>query len=182
MANQLAMYIRANNFDDASILADKLPNNDKFKMVKAFANCLGGYYDYRGAATKQEQDERKATFELVRNSSPMNNVVMCMAMETDFYNAEARKALEKIEPTTQTKYMKLQLFIRENKLHDDPNMVQPLSKEETAFKEAARMLDAIIKEDPKFKKTAENDGEISKEFMEWFADPLNWEDLMNFGL
>ena len=21
-----------------------------------------------------------------------------------------------------------------------------------------------------------------KEFMEWFADPLNWEDLMNFGL
>ena len=182
VANQLAMYIRANNFDDASILADKLPNNDKFKMVKAFANCLGGYYDYRGAATKQEQDERKATFELVRNSSPMNNVVMCMAMETDFYNAEARKALEKIEQTTQTKYMKLQLFIRENKLHDDPNMVQPLSKEETAFKEAARMLDAIIKEDPKFKKTAENDGEISKEFMEWFADPLNWEDLMNFGL
>lgn len=182
VANQLAMYIRANNFDDASILADKLPNNDKFKMVKAFANCLGGYYDYRGAATKQEQDERKATFELVRNSSPMNNVVMCMAMETDFYNAEARKALEKIEQTTQTKYMKLQLFIRENKLHDDPKMVDPFSKEETAFKEACRMLDAIIKEDPKFKKTAENDGEISKEFMEWFADPLNWEDLMNFGL
>lgn len=182
VANQLAMYIRANNFDDASILADKLPNNDKFKMVKAFANCLGGYYDYRGAATKQEQDERKATFELVRNSSPMNNVVMCMAMETDFYNAEARKALEKIEPTTQTKYMKLQLFIRENKLHDDPKMVDPFSKEETAFKEACRMLDAIIKEDPKFKKTAENDGEISKEFMEWFADPFNWEDLSNFGL
>lgn len=182
VANQLAMYIRANNFDDASILADKLPNNDKFKMVKAFANCLGGYYDYRGAATKQEQDERKATFELVRNSSPMNNVVMCMAMETDFYNAEARKALEKIEPTTQTKYMKLQLFIRENKLHDDPKMVDPFSKEETAFKEACRMLDAIIKEDSKYKKIAENDGEISKEFMEWFADPLNWEDLMNFGL
>ena len=182
VANQLAMYIRANNFDDASILADKLPNNDKFKMVKAFANCLGGYYDYRGAATKQEQDERKATFELVRNSSPMNNVVMCMAMETDFYNAEARKALEKIEQTTQTKYMKLQLFIRENKLHDDPKMVDPFSKEETAFKEACRMLDAIIKKDPKFKKTAENDGEISKEFMEWFADPFNWEDLSNFGL
>ena len=46
VANQLAMFIRANNFEDASILADKLPNNDKFKMVKAFANCLGGYYDY----------------------------------------------------------------------------------------------------------------------------------------
>jgi len=180
VANQLAMFIRANNFEDASILADKLPNNDKFKMVKAFANCLGGYYDYRGAANTKEQEERKNTFELVRNSSPMNNVVMCMAMETDFYNAEAKKALEKLEPTTQTKYMKLQLFVRENKLHDDPKLVDPFSKEETAFKDACRMLDEIIKEDPKYRKIAENDGELSKEFMEWFADPMNWEDLMNF--
>lgn len=179
VANQLAMYIRANNFEDASILADMLPNNDKFKMVKAFANCLGGYYDYRGGANAKEQEERKATFELVRNSSPMNNVVMCMAMETDFFNAEARKALEKIEPTLQTRYMELQLYIRENKLHDDPKMVDPYSKEEMAFKEACRMLDKIIKEDSKYRKIAENDGELSKEFMEYFADPFNWEDLMN---
>ena len=180
VANQLAMYIRANNFDDASILADMLPNTEKFKMVKAFANCLGGYYDYRGAANTKEQEERKETFELVKNSSPMNHVVMCMAMETDFYNAEARKVLETIPPTTQTKYMKLQLFVRENKLHDDPKMVDPFSKEETAFKDACKMLDEIIKEDSKYRKIAENDGELSKEFMEYFADPMNWEDLMNF--
>ena len=102
-----------------------------------------------------------------------------MAMETDFFNAEARKALEKIEPTLQTRYMELQLYIRENKLHDDPKMVDPYSKEEMAFKEACRMLDKIIKEDSKYRKIAENDGELSKEFMEYFADPFNWEDLMN---
>lgn len=175
VANQLAMYIRANNFDDASILAEMLPNTDKFKMVKAFGACLGGYYDYRGAATMKEKEERQEIFELVRNSSPMNNAVMCMAMETDFYNAEARKVLEKMTPTTQIKYMKLQLFIRENKLHDDPKLTTPFSKEEMAFKDACRMLDEIIKEDPKYRMIAENDGELSKEFMEFYADPFNWE-------
>ena len=25
---------------------------------------------------------------------------------------------------------------------------------------------------------AENDGEISKEFMDYFADPMNWDDSM----
>ena len=179
IANQLAMYIRANNFEEASILADKLPNNEKFKMVKAFCNCLGGYYDYRGAANAQESEERKEIFELVKNSSPMNHVVMCMAMETDFYNTEAKKVLDTLPETPQTQYMKLQLFVRMNKLHDDPKMVDPFSKEEEAFKEACRMLDKIIKSDPKYRKIAENDGELSKEFMEWFADPMNWEDLMN---
>ena len=179
VANQLAMYIRANNFEDASILADMLPNTDKFKMVKAFSNCLGGYYDYRGATSVEEGEQRKEIFELVKNSSPMNHVVMCMAMETDFYNAEALKILETLPVNTQTKYMKLQLFIRMNKLHDDPNLVDPFSSEETAFKDACKMLDEIIKEDPKYRRIAENDGELSKEFMDFFADPINWEDLNN---
>jgi len=181
VANQLAMYIRANNFEDASILADMLPNTDKFKMVKAFANCLGGYYDYRGAATVEEGEQRKEIFELVKNSSPMNHVVMCMAMETDYFNAEALKKLETLPPTIQIKYMKLQLFIRMNKLHDDPKLVRPFTKEETAFKDACKMLDEIIKEDPKYRNVAENDGELSKEFMEYFADPINWEDLNDFN-
>ena len=180
VANQLAMYIRANNFEDASILAAMLPNTEKFKMMKAFCDCLGGYYDYRSAAGK-EREEREEVFNLVKNSSPMNYVVMCMAMETDFFNEEAKKKLETIPPTTQTKYMKLQLFVRQNKLHDDPKLVEPFSKEETAFKDACKMLDAIIKEDPKFRNIAENDGELSKEFMEYFADPMNWEDLMDMN-
>jgi hypothetical protein len=95
------------------------------------------------------------------------------------FDKEAKEVLDKMEQTTQIKYMKLQLFIREKKLTGDPNMVEPFSDEEEAFKEACRMLDAIIKEDSKYRKIAENDGEISKEFMEYFADPMNWEDLMN---
>lgn len=59
VANQLAMYIRAYNFDDASILAGLLPDTERFQMIKAFANCLGGYYDYRGAANVKESEERK---------------------------------------------------------------------------------------------------------------------------
>lgn len=179
IANQLAMFIRANDFERASILADKLPKTDKFKMIKAFANCLGGYYDYRGAGSQEEREERREIFELVKNSSPMNHAVMCMAMEMANFDKEAKEVLDQMEQTTQVKYMKLQIFIREKKLTGNPMMAEPYSDEEEAFKEACRMLDAIIKEDPKYRKIAENDGEISKEFMEYFADPMNWEDLMN---
>lgn len=41
VANQLAMYIRAYNFEEASILADKLPDTERFQMIKAFANLSG---------------------------------------------------------------------------------------------------------------------------------------------
>ena len=104
---------------------------------------------------------------------------MCMAMEMANYDMQAKEVLEQMEPTTQIKYMKLQLFIREKKLHD-PKWVFPGSDEETNFKDACKMLDAIIKEDPKSRKIAENDGEISKEFMEYFADPFNWDDSMMY--
>jgi hypothetical protein len=39
------------------------------------------------------------------------------------------------------------------------------------------MLDSIIKEDSKFRKIAENDGEITQELMDYYAEPFNWEDL-----
>lgn len=162
VANQLAMYIRAYNFEDASILADKLPETERFQMIKAFANCLGGYYDYRGAANVKESEERKKVFQLVKVSSPMNNVVMCMAMETALFNREAQKALEEMPATPLTKYLKLVLFIREKKLTEwsYDNALD--------FDEACKMLDEVIKADAKYHKIAENDGEISKEFMEYF--------------
>lgn len=168
VANQLAMYIRANNFDYASILADKLPNTERFHMIKAFANCLGGYYDYRGAATQKEADERKQVFKLVKESSPMNNVVMCMAMETDFFNKEAEKALADMPETPLIKYLKAVLFIRSKKLYEwsYENAVDMAA--------AAKMLNAVFQEDKKFRKIADFDGEISKEFLEYF-DGGEWE-------
>ena len=176
VANQIAMLIRAKRFNDASNLAIILPFNDKFKEIKYFANCLGGNYDYRGAASVKEQVERKATFERVKNSSPMNNVVMCMAMNTKFYNAEARKALEKMEPTTQIQYLLLQLFMRENRLYKNPMLEKISSEEASAYKQACRMLDKIIKEDFRYMEIAEYDGELCFGFMDYFNDPTNWED------
>ena len=168
VANQLAMYIRAYNFEDASILADKLPDTERFQMIKAFANCLGGYYDYRGAATVKEGEERKKVFKLVKESSPLNNIVMCMAMETDSYNKEAEKALAELPETPMTNYMKLVIYIREKKLYEwsYDNALD--------FDEACKKLEAIIKQDKKYYKTAMNDGEISKEFMEYY-DQGDWK-------
>ena len=164
VANQLAMYIRAYNFEDASILADKLPDTERFQMIKAFANCLGGYYDYRGAANIKESEERKKVFQQVKNSSPMNNVVMCMAMETDPYNREAETALDSIPDSSLKQYLKLVLFIRSKKLYEwsYDNALD--------FDEACKILDAIIQKDKKFHKIATNDGEISKEFMDYFEE------------
>ena len=167
VANQLAMYIRAYNFEDASILADKLPDTERFQMIKAFANCLGGYYDYRGAATVKEGEERKKVFKLVKESSPLNNIVMCMAMETDIYNKEATEALNKLPETALSKYLKLVLYIREKKIYD--NLENFLD-----FNEACKKLEAIIKQDKKYYKIAINDGEISKEFMEYY-DQGEWK-------
>lgn len=168
VANQLAMYIRAYNFDDASILAGLLPDTERFQMIKAFANCLGGYYDYRGAANVKESEERKKVFQLVKSSSPMNNIVMCMAMETDLYNREAEKILKEMPINALTKYLKLVLFIRANKLYEWSY------DNALAFDEACKMLDEIIKMETKYHKIAENDGEISKEFMEYF-DQGDWK-------
>lgn len=168
VANQLAMYIRAYNFDDASILAGLLPDTERFQMIKAFANCLGGYYDYRGAANVKESEERKKVFQLVKSSSPMNNIVMCMAMETDLYNREAEKNLKEMPVNALTKYLKLVLFIRANKLYEWSY------DNALAFDEACKMLDEIIKMETKYHKIAENDGEISKEFMEYF-DQGDWK-------
>ena len=177
LANQLAEYIRNNNYKEADIIANKLPDNDKYKLIKAFAKCIGGYYDYRSASTTQEREKRKQAFELVKNSSPINNVVMCMAMNTNSYNLKARKALGEIKPTILTKYMKLQLILRRKKYNNDPFIEDFYLQEDRDFVEAAQILDTIIKKEPKFKNIAQNDGELSEKFMEWYADPYNWNIL-----
>ena len=178
LAKQLAEHIQNNNYKEAGIIADKLPDNDKFKLIKAFAKCIGGYYDYRSASTTQERKKRKEIFELVKNSSPINNVVMCIAMNTNSYNHKAESALRKIKPSILTQYMKLQLILRKNKSNNDPD---PFTREGADFVKAAQILDTIIKKDPKFKNIAQNDGEVSEKFMEWFEDPYNW-DISIWGL
>lgn len=90
VANQLAMYIRSDNFREASILAKLLPDEERFKLIKAFARCLGGYYV--GGATVEEANERREVFETVRATTPLNNIVMCLAMNKGSYNAPGEEA------------------------------------------------------------------------------------------
>lgn len=155
VANQLAMYIRANNFSDASILARMLPDKEEFKMIKAYARCLGGYY--KGGSTVQEMEERKQVFQLVKNSSPLNNVVMCMAMNSPAYNAEAMEALAQLPQTEPlTLYLKAVLSDRQNG--------------EAGWMETALILYQVFSMEPKFIKIAINDGDIKKELLEFYED------------
>lgn len=89
-------------------------------------------------------------------------------METDLYNREAEKILKEMPVNALTKYLKLVLFIRANKLYEWSY------DNALAFDEACKMLDEIIKMETKYHKIAENDGEISKEFMEYF-DQGDWK-------
>lgn len=92
--NQLAMCIKAHNFRKASVLAQILPDEPKYETVRAFARCLGGYY--KGGSTVEEANERKKIFEIVKNSTPLNGVVMCLAMKQAQYDNEAMTLLENL--------------------------------------------------------------------------------------
>ena len=174
VANQLAMYIRAYNFKEASILSQMLPNTDKFKMVKAFSSCLGGRYNYKKARTEEEYNQFLETFNLVKNSSPINHVVICMAMREDNFDKEAMEVLETIPTTAKTKYLKLQLYYRMNNIKNFEENYTGFyytgDSELEILVTAYQMLDEIIKEDAKFKNIAINDGEFSETFIDHYID------------
>ena len=92
--NLLCMYIKAYNYSDASIMAQILPSDQEFDLVKAFAWALGGYY--RGGRTEEERERCRKTFETVKNSSKRNEVIMYLALETKSGNSMAEKALAEL--------------------------------------------------------------------------------------
>ena len=81
---------------------------------------------------------------------------------------EAKEALEKMPESNINDYLKLILYIREKKLTkwDYSNAIE--------FDEACKMLDKLRKKEEKYYKIAHNDGEFSKEFMEYF-DSGYWD-------
>lgn len=162
VANQLAMYIRADNFREASVLAKLLPDEDRFKLIKSFARCLGGYYI--GGATVQEANERKEVFETVRNTTPLNNIVMCMAMNKGSFNMQAKKLLdEQPQDKALTWYLKAICAKRLNGAED-------------VTMEAEMNLVQCFRLDKSFCAIAANDGDIGEELyetaMDMFAPPM----------
>ena len=151
VANQLSMYVKANNFEQASVMAQILPDTEKNALLKAYAMCLGGYY--RGGNTAKEREEAKKTFELVKNSSPMNEVVMHLAMDTKRDDALAKIAVQKLPADNpRTWYMKA---IIHNRAGD------------SGFENAMNCLVKCFTLDPKYIPVAETDGDIGKDLFEY---------------
>ena len=91
IANQISMFLKMNNFKRASVLAQLLPDTEKNKTIKAFTLCLGGYY--MGGETPEERRQAQEVFQTVAESTPLNKVVMCLAMDTRAYDSLAEQAM-----------------------------------------------------------------------------------------
>ncbi len=92
VANQLKMYLLANNFTSASVLAQMLPASDeRFKELIAITMCLGGYYE--GGDTPEERGERLGWYEAVKESTPINKVVMLLSQDTINHDKLAEEAI-----------------------------------------------------------------------------------------
>lgn len=151
VANQLAMYLKANDFDKASILAQILPE-ERFGLIRAFTLCLGGYY--QGGQTKEEREEAKRIFNVVKDSSPLNEVVMYLALDSPQGNVYAERALGNLSDDNPVSwYLKAILYSRK----DDLNM-------------GSIVLAECFRRDGKYIPIAEQDGDLKKDIVELAKD------------
>lgn len=147
VANQLAMYLKAEDFANASVMAQILPDTERNDTLKAYAFCLGGYYKASPNLSIKEIDRRKRTFSFVKNSTPVNGVIMCLAMNQRNYNEEAErlaKNLSNDDPLTH--YLKAIIYLR----MDNDYL-------------AGIELVECFKRDEKYIAIAESDGDIREE-------------------
>ena len=111
IANQLIMYVMAGDFRKAGQLVNILPDNDRNRMVRAFALCLGGYY--KGGKTAYERAEARKVFDLVSSSSLRNKMVLCLAMNTKNYDDMAENMLEELpQEDALTSYFRCIVYCR----------------------------------------------------------------------
>lgn len=111
VANQLIMYVMAGDFRKAGQLVNILPDNDRNRMVRAFALCLGGYY--KGGKTAYERAEARKVFDLVSSSSLRNKMVLCLAMNTKNYDDIAENMLEELpQDDALTSYFRCIVYCR----------------------------------------------------------------------
>lgn len=147
VANQLAMYLKAEDFANASVMAQILPDSEKNNTLKAYAFCLGGYYKASPKLSVKEIDRRKRNFAFVKNSTPLNGVVMCLAMNKRNYNEEADRLIKELpleDPLTH--YLKAIIYLRmDNDYMAELELVQ------------------CFKRDEKYIPIAESDGDIREE-------------------
>lgn len=157
ISNQLCMYIKKGDFENASVLTKMLPNDSKYDLLKAYTWAMGGYF--QGGTTPEEQERARKTFEMIKASSPQNEVVMYMALENRAGNAAARTALAKLpQDSALTWYFKATLSAREGEIE---------------FMNTVTALSECFKRDKSFVATAQNDGEFSEDIVQAAMDMSN---------
>lgn len=148
--NQLCMYIKAYNYSEASIMAQMLPDEEQYDLIKAFAWAMGGYY--KGGRNKEEVERSRKTFEIVKNSSKRNEAIMYLALESKAGNAMAEKAIAELPADkAMTWYLKSIVTAR---------------KGDAGFTDTMMNLYQCFTLDKGFIQTAKNDGEFTDEVVE----------------
>lgn len=154
--NQLCMYIKKYDYRNASILAKILPDEEEFRMAKAFAWALGGYY--KGGRNDEEKRRCETTFNDISKSTKRNAVVMCLALETEKGNKMAAKAIGELnQEEAMTWYFKAIVNAR---------------KGDAGFTDTMMCLYQCFMADRSFIHTAENDGEFTDETVKAAVDML----------
>lgn len=159
VANQLNMYIRKGDFENASVMAKLIPDKEtKYDLTKAYAWALGGYFQ-QGGASEEENARARHTFDTICRSSERNAIVMHLALETPEGNrtAETMLAHQSMEDAVMW-YLKAVVAAR---------------KGDSGLTDAALCLMRAFNLDKKLMATAQNDGEFDKEIMETALDLYN---------
>lgn len=159
VANQLNMYIRKGDFENASVMAKLIPDSaTEYDLTKAYAWALGGYF-LQGGDNTEENERARRTFDTICQSSERNAIVMHLALETPEGNrtAETMLAHQSMEDAVMW-YLKAVVAAR---------------KGDSGLTDAALCLMRAFNLDKKLIATAQNDGEFDKEIMETALDLYN---------
>ena len=155
--NLLCVYVKKGDYDNASVLTQILPNDEKHRMLKAYAEVLGGYYD--GGSTPEERARIKSNFDLVKNATPQNAVVMYLALESPAGDEAASKALEELpQDDALTWYFKAVISARKGEMYESQTI---------------NLLMECYRRDKKFMIITQNDGEFEKETVQTAMDMMS---------
>ena len=119
-ANQLIMILRSKNTEYSKdipalegIIAEAAKSNEQYKKLRAFSRCLRGKY-------KSASQDDKETRELVMASSPLNHVVLALAMDNpnsvaddEEWLGKASEGLSKLPRDTKRNYLTAVVKVRQ---------------------------------------------------------------------
>lgn len=152
IANQLIMYVKNDDFANASVMAKILPDSEKYKEIRAFAYCLGGYYKMTPNLTRSEKLRRKEYFDIVRNTSPVNDAVICLAMNIPSLDSQALDILQQMpQDNPRVQYLKAVAYGRMG---------------DSSFNNASLALKSCFLLDKNYIDVAATDGDITEDLFE----------------